>query len=75
MARKNRPAKKTPVPANPPVLSGNVFATFMHEAQSLGQEVEARRRHDVAVGEYLTQKGLGEDFAAWMMARNATPAR
>jgi hypothetical protein len=45
-----------------PVKQGNVFATFLEEAQQLGREVVARRAFDEAVGAFLKEKGLVEEF-------------
>lgn len=52
-----------------PVLHGDAFRTFIAEATSIGNEVDARRRFDADVGEYLESKGLREDFDAWRAAK------
>lgn len=76
MSRKNRTNQSMPVkPAGPlPVLHGNVFATFLQEAQSIGNECVARRAYDADVAEYLTQKGLFEEWVAWREAKRAPKA-
>lgn len=64
MSKKKRP-DKAPVPPPAPVMHGDVFRTFVAEAQSIGNEVVARRAFDNDVGEYLESKGLRSDFDAW----------
>lgn len=59
MGAKNKPKSA------PAVTQGNVFATFVHEAQQIGQEVVARRAFDDDVSEFLKEKGLVEEFEAW----------
>ena len=67
MAKKKRPNK---APAQPPhVMQGDVFRTFLYEAQSIGNECTARRAFDADVIEYLKEKGLLEDWTAWREAR------
>lgn len=61
--------KKHPVTAPSPVLHGNAFHTFVAEAQSIGNEVAARRLFDADVVEYITLKGLSADFEAWRAAK------
>ena len=61
-------AKKT---APVSVLRGDVFATFVHEAKSLGDEVVARRAFDDDVGAFLKERELLADFEAWRVARRA----
>ena len=70
MPKKNRPG--TP-PAPKPVMHGDAFHTFIAEAQSIGNEVAARRQFDADVGEYLRVKGLADDFSAWRTERRALP--
>jgi hypothetical protein len=59
--------KKTAVPA--PVLHGDAFHTFIAEAQSIGNEVAARRAFDRDVGEFLEEQGLRASFEAWRAAK------
>ena len=75
MKKKNRPNKSykkaaAPAPATP-VLHGNVFRTFLAEATSIGNEVQARREFDADVVEFLTQKGLSAEWDAWRTAKHA----
>lgn len=63
------PKNKTPANAPVPVCKGDVFHTFIAEATSLGNEVEARRRFDADVCEFLEMKGLRVDFDAWRAAK------
>lgn len=75
MSRKKHPNPPPVKPAGPlPVLHGNVFATFLQEAQSVGNEVVARREYDSDVAEYLTQKGLMQEWTAWREAKRASKA-
>ena len=72
---RNAPAQKPSASNAPsPVTAGNVFATFMREAQSIGNEVEARRAFDTEVSVYLKEKSLVDDFEGWRKARNAPAA-
>jgi hypothetical protein len=66
---KSKNKHKAIVPERAPVMQGDCFATFLREAQSIGNEVVARRAYDADVGEYLAEKGLLEDFAAWREAK------
>ncbi len=76
MSKKKSPNKgpaaapKTP-DARPPVVHGDCFRTFITEAQSIGNEVEARRVYDADVVEYLQAKGLFEEWSAWREAKRA----
>jgi hypothetical protein len=65
------PPMKTevPQPAPQPIVYGNVFATFMKEAQSIGSEIEARRALQNEVAAFLAEKGLVDEFEAWRKAR------
>lgn len=63
MAKKTVPAKKVPV------VQGDVFATFIAEAQSLGNEVVARRRFADELAAYLDERQLVDDFAEWRANR------
>lgn len=74
MSKKKRPQKTAVVPTPSPVTQGNVFATFMREAQSIGNEVEARRAFDNEVSIYLKEKSLVDDFEGWRKARSTPPA-
>lgn len=81
MSRKNRPnkqpAKLGPQPASvqpQPITYGNVFAAFVQEAQSIGNEIDSRRRFGKDVEDYLKVKGLVDDFVAWRQAKYAPPA-
>lgn len=62
-------------PKKMPVLHGDAFRTFIAEATSIGNEVEARRAFDADVGEYLGAKGLREDFDTWRAAKSSARAR
>ena len=63
MTKKNRPKPPSPV------LHGNAFHAFIAEAQSIGNEVAARRQFDADVCEYLELKALADDFSAWRAAK------
>ncbi len=54
-----------------PVLHGDCFRTFLDEARSIGNEVASRRVYDADVAAYLTEKGLVEEFSAWLTIRGA----
>lgn len=80
MSKKKRPnqhsQKTVTVPIKPaivmhqtPVTHGDVFVTFLREAQSIGNEVEARRQMCADVEAFLNEKGLAEQFKAWRAAR------
>lgn len=70
MTKKKRPNKPVQEkPAASPVTQGNVFATFLLEASSLGNEVEARRKFDNDVGVFLSEKNLVREFETWREAR------
>lgn len=60
---KNKRQNKAPAPS--PVMHGNAFHTFIAEAQSIGNEVAARRLFDADVCEYLELQGKTKDFEAW----------
>ena len=64
------PAEKDAEPPVP-VRQGDVFATFIHEATSLGNEVVARREQGVFFREYLAERNLTADFEAWSAAKTA----
>jgi hypothetical protein len=73
MPKKKRPSKAPQkIMVKPPVLQGNVFATFLQEAQSIGNEVEARRKMQNEMGAFLAEKGLVDEFNAWLQARQQT---
>ena len=55
----------TPAAVPAPVPSGNTFATLLREMLSLVHELEARRRFDAEVGEWLKEFGLVDEFEAW----------
>lgn len=67
MSKKKRPQKVQPpkVAAPLPVVQGDCFRTFLDEARSIGNECMARREYDTDVVEYLTQKGLMDEWASW----------
>jgi hypothetical protein len=67
MPKKNRPNKVTPQKTT--VLHGEVFAAFVREAQSIGNEVAARRAYQERVDAFLNERGLVEDFKAWCADR------
>ena len=69
MAKKKRSSPAPKQPAPPAVTQGNVFATFLQEAQSIGNEVQARRAFQNEVGAFLAEKGLIDEFEAWRRAR------
>lgn len=73
MARKKRPGPPAPqkTTALPPVLHGDTFRAFLDEARSIGNECDARRKYDADVVEYLKEKGLFEEWAAWREAKHA----
>jgi hypothetical protein len=52
-----------------PVNVGQVFGTLLYEMHGLSRELEARRKHDADVGDYLKERGIGDDFDAWRKAR------
>ena len=54
-----------------PVVHGDCFRTFLDEARSIGNECTARREYDADVVEYLQQKGLMDEWAAWREAKRA----
>lgn len=57
--------KKRPNTAPVAVNRGDVFATFLHEAQTIGREVVARREFTEQVTAFLKTKGLVEEFEAF----------
>jgi hypothetical protein len=74
MSKKKRQPKTVTktlnVPVAPsPVVQGKVFATFLDEAQKIGNELNARRAMQNEIGVYLAEKGLVSDFEAWRAAR------
>lgn len=69
----NQNAAQTPA-APVPVTQGNVFATFIEEARSIGAEVTARRALHNEVAAFLQSKGLIEEFEAFRKARQAPVA-
>lgn len=74
MSKKKRSLKVVPTQGQPPrlpVLHGMCFTTFIDEARSIGNEVQARREYDTDVVEYLTQKGLLDEFGKWREAKRA----
>jgi hypothetical protein len=74
--RPNKPSTKTAaVSAPPPVTQGNVFATFLQEAQSIGNECMARRTMQGRVAVFLEMKGLVAEFEAWNKERDAEATR
>ena len=77
MSKKKRPNQKTavvkPDPLLQPVLGKDIFATFLATAQSIGNEVVARRAFQDELGAYLAEKSLVDDFNAWR-ERRAQPA-
>lgn len=52
-------------PVKPSVLHGDVFRSFLDEARSIGNECAERRVFDAHVVEFLTEKGLMDEWAAW----------
>lgn len=69
MSKKKRAAKPTPAaPADPwslPVAKRDVFVTFIEIATSFCNELNARRAFDRQVSDFLTGKGLTEEFEAF----------
>jgi hypothetical protein len=53
------------------VLHGDCFRAFLDEARSIGNEVAARREYDEDVVEYLTAKGLFDEWAIWRAKKRA----
>ena len=68
MAKKNRSNASEKAA---PVVHGEAFATFLKEAQSLGNEVVARRAFAGEVAAYLRAKGFVDDFEAWRKANGS----
>lgn len=68
---KKKPPYIVPVvkPAAEPVVKGDCFRTFLAEAQSIGNEVAARRAFDADVSEYMAERELTSDFEAWRAKR------
>ena len=54
------------------VVAGDVFQTFIQEAQQLAMELNARRVWGNDVGKFLAEKSLIEEFEAWRKARAQT---
>lgn len=48
-----------------PVHEGNVFATLMKELLTMAQELEARRKFDEDVSEFMRERSLVEEFATF----------
>lgn len=55
-------------PAN--VARGGAFAAVLEETLALVNELEARRRFDADVTEWLRETDRARDFEAWRKARN-----
>lgn len=72
---KNRPNKLKATKAGEYVRAEDVFATFVHQAASLGNEVAARRAFDEDVAAFLKQRDLIEDFEAFRKERCNRPER
>lgn len=72
---KNRPNKLKTAPAGTYVKAEDVFATFVHQAASLGNEVAARRCFDEDVAAFLKERELIEDFNAFREQRGNRPER
>lgn len=73
MSKKKRPNPPIVQPENPPVRMGNVFATFLREAQMIGNEVDARRELQNDVAMFLKEKGLVDEFEKWRAAKAQPP--
>lgn len=75
MAKHKRPQKPAPVQPQKvgplPVVHGDCFRTFLDEARSIGNEVQARREFDADVAEYLQQKGLMDEWSKWREEKHA----
>jgi hypothetical protein len=72
MSKKKRPDKAPrQQPVALPVTHGDCFRTFIDEATKIGNEVMARRQFDADVIEYLTQKGLMNEWSQWLDAKRA----
>lgn len=72
MKRKKSPNKAPQqAPQKTPVMNGDCFVTFIHEAQSIGNEVVARREFCSDVVEFLGTKGLVDEWARWREAKRA----
>jgi hypothetical protein len=50
-------------------MVGDVFQTFLHEAQSVGREVIARREWAADVVEFLESKELLVEWSNWRKAK------
>ncbi len=74
MSKKKRPKKPLAAPPQVPVMHGKLFATFLQEASSIGNECEARRAFDREVGLFLAERGLTAEFEAWRQARAPRPS-
>lgn len=72
---KNRPNKLKTTPAGSYVKAEDVFATFVHQAASLGNEVAARRAFDEDVAAFLKERDLIDDFEAFRKERGNRPER
>ncbi len=66
MKRPKKPVKAPQHPPQTPVHNGDVFATFLREAQSIGNEVVARREYDAHIVEFLEEKKLSAEWAQWL---------
>jgi hypothetical protein len=72
MKRKKSPNKapqQTPAIQPKPVMVGDVFQTFLHEAKSVGREVIARREWAADVVEFLESKELLVEWSDWRKAK------
>ncbi len=75
MSKKKSPnsvaARGTPpkAAAPAPVAHGDCFRTFIDEARSIGNECVSRRQFDEDVVEFLKEKGMFADWAAWRTAK------
>ena len=73
MAKKKHPKQATKIPALPPrepVLSGDVLMHVFRDLGAAMRELDARRRYDADVTEYLKTTGNSENFEMWRLERN-----
>jgi hypothetical protein len=68
MGKQKRQIVQRPTPIA--VNKGDCFATFLAEAQSIGNEVAARRAFDAEVEAFLKERGLLETFEVWRASRS-----
>lgn len=60
-----------PMPDQKPVHEGEVLGTLLREMMSAVQELEARRKFDTDIVDYLRERGITDEFEAWRVEREA----